>query len=405
MKFDLRLRAAKFVIACIAYTAKLKAQIWPHISSAQVRLHRISQAAMRMVQLRLRVIPRFGSRSTLLKACTFGSLALLAMVIVGGLRAVGEKSPEPPLRPALVSAQPLPQGWNRLPSHSAVSGTKATAKAAPAKQKTSTQKAGQKVGQKASQKVAKPQDTKSQAAKPQITHGGAPKSTPKAQQPKRPTATPSTPPPATPAVLTSTVALQALNAFMPRQEAAPADPSNYGIRYGTDIFGKPVANQPLIVLHETVGSADSAINTFQTAHSNEEIQVSYHSLIRRDGTIIYMVPPEKRAFGAGNSVFRGSKGAETVRTHKHFPPSVNNFAYHISLETPPGGANDYETHSGYSEEQYRSLAWLVAHTAIPDERITTHQAIDQSGSRIDPRSFDRQRLLSILHSLPRPYLN
>ena len=34
--------------------------------------------------------------------------------------------------------------------------------------------------------------------------------------------------------------------------------------------------------------------------------------------------------------------------------------------------------------QYLALAWLVAHTGVPDERITTHRAIDQSGSRIDP---------------------
>ncbi|MBW4465239.1 MAG: peptidoglycan recognition protein family protein [Pegethrix bostrychoides GSE-TBD4-15B] len=192
---------------------------------------------------------------------------------------------------------------------------------------------------------------------------------------------------------------------MPRQESAPAHPSNYGVRVAKDVFGKPVSNPPLIVLHETVGSADSAINTFQTAHSDEGMQVSYHCIIRQDGTLVYVVPPEKRAFGAGNSVFRGSQGVEAVKTHEQFPPSVNNFAYHISLATPPGGANENETHSGYSEAQYRSLAWLIAHTSVPDERITTHRAIDQSESRIDPRSFDMQKLLTILHSLPRPYVN
>jgi N-acetyl-anhydromuramyl-L-alanine amidase AmpD len=193
-----------------------------------------------------------------------------------------------------------------------------------------------------------------------------------------------------------------LDVFMPPQQSAPADPTNYGNRYAKDVYGKPVYNDPLIVLHETVGSADSAINMFRTPHQNENDQSSYHSIIRRDGTIVYIVPPEKRAFGAGNSIFTGLNGPEAVRTHKQFPPSVNNFAYHISLETPPDGDNDATVHSGYTDAQYRSLAWLVAHTNIPDQRVTTHQAIDQSGSRMDPRSFDTQKFLSILRTLPRP---
>ena len=89
------------------------------------------------------------------------------------------------------------------------------------------------------------------------------------------------------------------------------------------------------MLHETVYSAASAINHFQTPHLNEKDQASYHSLIKLDGTIIYIVPPDKRAFGASNSVFIGSNGSEAVKTHPNFPPSVNNFAYHVSLETPP----------------------------------------------------------------------
>jgi hypothetical protein len=195
-----------------------------------------------------------------------------------------------------------------------------------------------------------------------------------------------------------------LNAFAPRQESAPADPTNYGDRFAKDVFGRSVSNDPLIVLHETVGSADSAINTFRTPHRNENQQSSYHSIIRRDGTIVYIVPPEKRAFGAGNSVFKSSKGQEAVKTHLQFPPSVNNFAYHISLETPPDGANDAAVHSGYTDAQYRSLAWLIAHTNVSNDRITTHRAIDRSGSRIDPRSFDASELFAYLNLMPRPHL-
>lgn len=200
-----------------------------------------------------------------------------------------------------------------------------------------------------------------------------------------------------PSVVTRSAAQNA-----PRQEIEPAHPSNFGDRYTKDINGKSVRNAPIVVLHETVGSADSAINTFQTPHPNEDDQVSYHSLIRRNGTVVYVVPPEKRAFGAGNSVFDSPSGREAVKTHRVYPPSVNNFAYHISLETPSDGANNARGHSGYTNAQYQSLAWLVAQTQIPDSRIATHQGVDRSGSRIDPRSFDGRKFFTLLHRYPRP---
>jgi hypothetical protein len=193
----------------------------------------------------------------------------------------------------------------------------------------------------------------------------------------------------------------ALQDSMPAQMAAAADPTNYGDRYATDINGRPVNNALLVVLHETVGSASSAVNTMQTRHTNENDQVSYHSVVKRDGTVIYTVAPEKRAFGAGNSVFNGSNGPEAVKTHKDFPPSVNNFAYHISLESPSDGRGNSPTHSGYTNEQYKALAWLVAWTNVPYDRITTHKAVDQSGSRMDPRSFNVDKLATELQPYAR----
>ncbi|MEM8829868.1 MAG: peptidoglycan recognition family protein [Cyanobacteria bacterium P01_G01_bin.19] len=192
--------------------------------------------------------------------------------------------------------------------------------------------------------------------------------------------------------------------YKPRYAVANIDPSNYGDRYSTDVNGKALNNQPIAVLHETVGSASSAINTFRTHHSKDSQQSSYHALITLDGTIIYLVPSDKRAFGAGNSVFRSQSGIETVQTNPNLPPSVNNFAYHISLETPPDGrkksGNSY--HSGYSDRQYKSLAWLLALSSIPDDRITTHREVDLSGHRFDPRSFDFDKFFSILHSFRQP---
>jgi hypothetical protein len=188
------------------------------------------------------------------------------------------------------------------------------------------------------------------------------------------------------------------NDDQPRQYQASVHPSNYGERYAQDAQGQPVNNDWIIVLHETVGSGMSAVNHFQTPHPNDEDQASYHALIWADGTVIYLVPPEKRAFGAGNSIFEGDRGTETVKTNPDLPPSVNNFAYHISLETPPDGRESQDSvHSGYTQAQYQSLAWLVARTGVPASRITTHRDVDRSGNRGDPRSFDMVTFQSILN--------
>jgi hypothetical protein len=190
----------------------------------------------------------------------------------------------------------------------------------------------------------------------------------------------------------------AIEQYRPRYTLVEIDPSNYGERYSKDVHGKLLTNKTLVVLHETVNSLQSAINTFKTRHINEDRQVSYHAIVALDGTIVYLVPAEKRAFGAGNSAFINSTGEiETVQTNPLLRSSVNNFAYHLSLETPPDGRDNQSTHSGYTESQYQSLAWLIAMSQIPDDRITTHQAVDRNGDRYDPRSFDRSYFLKLLH--------
>ncbi len=189
--------------------------------------------------------------------------------------------------------------------------------------------------------------------------------------------------------------------YTPREVVALAHPTNFGRRFLQDLFGNPVNQKPIVVLHETVGSAQGTIGFFQTAHPNDDDQVSYHTLITEDGTVAYLVPPDRRAFGAGNSVFEGAIGVEAVKTNPDFPPSVNNFAYHISLVTPPSGRNNANRHSGYTRAQYQSLAWLVAKTGVPESRITTHRLVDRSRQRIDPRSFDTQNFLRLLSLYPK----
>jgi len=178
------------------------------------------------------------------------------------------------------------------------------------------------------------------------------------------------------------------------------DPTNYGERFRRDAFGLAVDPTPrLVVLHETVYGLSSAINTFTTAHPNDEDQVSYHALIGEDGTVVQLIDPSKRAFGAGNSAFNG----QWVVTNPKVGGSVNNFALHVSLETPLDGENDDVGHSGYSSAQYDSLATLLAdwmsRYPITLETITTHRAIDLGGERADPRSFNWQALQERLQNL------
>jgi hypothetical protein len=363
---------------------------------------------LHQVQQKIGFIRSLRIQSTTLKLLALGLAGLLGVLILGGIQAI-----------ARVDGAPAPHSATEFATHpipsfvpSPLSSSHPIAKTIPAKSASPTSKFN--LAERAASQI--PQGSQSQASpaaprparsnqpavgsrSPQVRPATQPASRPEVRQPVRPAAAA---PVATPALAPITPIFSTPNPAvitrMPAIANTPADPTNYGDRYATDIYGRPVHNALLVVLHETVGSASSAVNTMQAPHPNEDEQVSYHSIIKRDGTVIYLVAPEKRAFGAGNSVFNGSNGPEAVKTHKDFPPSVNNFAYHISLESPNDGGSSSQTHSGYSGEQYQSLAWLVAWTNVPYDRITTHRAVDQSGSRIDPRSFDGQQLTAQLQN-------
>jgi N-acetyl-anhydromuramyl-L-alanine amidase AmpD len=165
-------------------------------------------------------------------------------------------------------------------------------------------------------------------------------------------------------------------------------PSNFSERQKQDAFGNRIDPKPrVVVLHETVYGLSSAINTFITPHSRDEDQVSYHMLIGENGRIVQALDPAKRAFGAGYSAFQG----EWVITNPKGGGSINNFALHLSLETPINGENDAVGHSGYSQAQYDAMALVLAdwmsRYQIPAENITTHRYVDLGGERADPRSF------------------
>ena len=184
------------------------------------------------------------------------------------------------------------------------------------------------------------------------------------------------------------------------RESIEIDSSNYGKRYRKDPWNQAINPMPrVIVLHETSNTLTSAINTFQTHHANDNDQVSYHTLIGREGRVVDVVDPLHRAYGAGYSAFLG----EWAVTNPDFMGSVNNFALHLSLETPPDGYLGGRTHSGYTEEQYDALAvvlsdWMETFGITP-EAITTHEHVDLGGERGDPRSFDWPQLQVRLASL------
>ena len=185
-----------------------------------------------------------------------------------------------------------------------------------------------------------------------------------------------------------------------RRLSLATDPSNFGERFRINPWGATLNPDPrVVVLHETVYSLQSAVNTFMTPHPRDADQVSYHTVIGLDGKIVDLVDPLNRAYGAGYSAFLG----EWAVTNTKIRGSVNNFALHLSLETPQDGGNSRSAHSGYSTAQYDSLAlvlkdWIDRFGFTP-AAITSHRHVDLGGERGDPRSFDWDELQTRLAAL------
>ena len=110
------------------------------------------------------------------------------------------------------------------------------------------------------------------------------------------------------------------------------------------------------------------------------LKVSSHYLVRRDGELIQFVAPEKRAWHAGASSWRGRE-------------RCNDFSIGIELE---GSEED-----AFTSAQYRRLAALIRRLGetFPLRDIAAHSEI-APGRKTDPGPrFDWTRLLSsLLHT-------
>jgi AmpD protein len=107
------------------------------------------------------------------------------------------------------------------------------------------------------------------------------------------------------------------------------------------------------------------------------LKVSAHFLVRRDGSLVQFVPPERRAWHAGASSWRGRS-------------RCNDFSIGIELE----GSED----DAFESAQYAALASLLKklqHT-FPLRDVAAHSDV-APGRKTDPGAhFDWPRLLAAL---------
>jgi N-acetyl-anhydromuramyl-L-alanine amidase AmpD len=136
----------------------------------------------------------------------------------------------------------------------------------------------------------------------------------------------------------------------------------------------------LVVIHESLITFEEVLELVQSSN----IQGTYHSFIRRDGEIIYLEESTKNVNAAMESSFNGEE----------ILGSVDPFAYHICLESPINCPIKAREHLGYTDQQYYSLAWLIASLNPESNRIVKHKDIDTSGTIYDPRSLDILRVKS-----------
>lgn len=131
-----------------------------------------------------------------------------------------------------------------------------------------------------------------------------------------------------------------------------------------------------VVLHATADAGNEAGAETWLCHPSS--RVSAHLHVRRDGTVVRLVPDELRAWHAGKSWWRGR-------------PRVNDFSLGWEI------ANRNDGLEPYTDAQYEALARLSAHYAaqgLPLEAFVSHADVARPrGRKRDPAGFDWARWL------------
>lgn len=136
-------------------------------------------------------------------------------------------------------------------------------------------------------------------------------------------------------------------------------------------------NQKLIVvIHESIISIEKLLLILKDKY----IENSYHSLIKEDGNIVNVNPYNKKIYCVGEP---SSFYSESINN------SVDPFSIHICLITPSDkNYKEIKNLQGFTNNQYKSLAWIIKQLLIPWIRITTHKEVDMTNKSKDPLIFD-----------------
>ena len=154
----------------------------------------------------------------------------------------------------------------------------------------------------------------------------------------------------------------------------------------------------IFVVHETIIDID----TLEDYLNDPEFLGSYHAVISITGEINYFTPSDMKAFAASDSKFLNDFTGEEESVNG----SVDDFAYHCALETPLNGRDPNKLiHSGYSIQQYKSLAWLFRATGISSARFAFHGEL-KDPITTEPRCFNEDYFSKmIMHHTNEPSIN
>lgn len=134
----------------------------------------------------------------------------------------------------------------------------------------------------------------------------------------------------------------------------------------------------LVVIHHT---ASSNINGTIAWFKNPKASASAHYVIGLDGCTVAMVPEDKKAWHAGQSIFQGQKDKNN---------SVNSFSVGIELV---GDGNS----AAYTEQQYQALIELCktlrSRYKLSDQQFTGHEFVAPARKNDPGKFFDWKRFM------------